>query len=169
MLYALLTAAALNAPGPGADENPAPPKGPQPTARVASLDEEGNVRVRITEAGERPVTTVKRTVVGGAVREVETTVMTPFFSEIVKKVPVKDVKAFDTRGKALDEKALAEALKKETIVLVSADGNPVDPFYLKIVKEGTVVLVLPQDAKEKTPGPLLPPLPTLPPPKGKED
>jgi uncharacterized protein (TIGR03067 family) len=55
---------------------------------------------------------------------------------------LKEIQAFDTRGKRIEAKSLRILLKENTDVLVSADGRPVDPFYLRLVKEGTVVLLL---------------------------
>lgn len=61
---------------------------------------------------------------------------------------LKYVQAFDTKGKPITAKRLRALLKKQTDVLVSADDRPVDPFYLRLIKEGTVVLIL-QPAKEE--------------------
>ncbi len=66
-----------------------------------------------------------------------------------------EVKAYDTRGKVVQPKKLPELLKGETVVLVSADGKPVDPLYLRLVKDGTLVFVLPASA---IPPPAPPPL-----------
>jgi len=48
----------------------------------------------------------------------------------------------DIHGKNLDEKEILKRLKVETPVLVSVDGEMLDPYYLKLVKEDTVVIVL---------------------------
>ena len=53
-------------------------------------------------------------------------------------IDARQVKAFGTDGKEIDAKKLARLLAKETPVLVSADGKPIDPFYLRVVKEGTL-------------------------------
>jgi len=62
---------------------------------------------------------------------------------------LNDVQAFDTKGKRIEAKKLPDLLKKKTAVLVSADGQPVDPFYLQLVKDGTVVLILQPASKEE--------------------
>ncbi len=49
-------------------------------------------------------------------------------------------RAFDRSGKEVDAKRLAELLKKPRVVLLSADGKPVDPFYLCTINEGTLTL-----------------------------
>jgi hypothetical protein len=71
--------------------------------------------------------------------------------------PLEEVQVYDTRGKAVSPKKLPGLLKGETFVLVSADGKPVDPLYLRLVKEGTLVFVLPAP-------PTPPPVPPAPAP-----
>ena len=44
-------------------------------------------------------------------------------------------------GKKLTAEEVLTALEKPTIVLISSDGNDVDPYYLKIVKPDTLVIV----------------------------
>ncbi len=70
-----------------------------------------------------------------------------------------NVKAYDTEGKRVERVKLTLLLQEETLVLVSADGRPVDPLHLRLVKEGTLVLVLPMPTS-------VPPVavPTVPPP-----
>jgi hypothetical protein len=46
-------------------------------------------------------------------------------------------------GRAIDAKELRKRLKKETVVLFSADNRPVDPLHLRLYKEDTLVFVLP--------------------------
>jgi RNA polymerase sigma factor (sigma-70 family) len=67
---------------------------------------------------------------------------------------LKQVKAHDARGKPVEHKKLRELLKEEMPALVSADGQPVDPLHLRLVKEDTLVFVLP--------APVAPPPPAVP-------
>src|SRR5262249_49817852 len=82
---------------------------------------------------------------------------------VTREFDLKDVQAFDTRGKKLDAKALKKALSKEVPALMSADGKPVDPLHLRLIKDGTVILVLPVPARV-VPVPIkpLPPVPVKP-------
>jgi len=157
VLHLLLAASLLNAPAP-AEETPAPPKGPQPRVCLASADADGNVRLHVFVAEVVPVKETQTVDENGRLVQREVTVYRTTSRELEQKYPARDVQAFDPRGKPLDARAVAEALKKEAVVLVSADGNPVDPFYLKIVKESTLVLVLP-GSKDKAPVPVPPPPP----------
>jgi RNA polymerase sigma factor (sigma-70 family) len=66
-----------------------------------------------------------------------------------------EVRVFDGKGAAIDVAELPRLLKGETLVLVAADGRPVDPLHLRLVKEGTLLFVLP--------GGPVPPAPPAPP------
>jgi RNA polymerase sigma factor (sigma-70 family) len=68
---------------------------------------------------------------------------------------VEEVKVCDTRGQVIAQKKLPALLKGEMYVLVSADGKPVDPLHLRLVKEGTLVFMLPASL---TPQPAIPPV-----------
>ena len=118
-----------------ADDRPRPKAFPPTTAR-AGLDG-GTVTVRI------PAHTyeLKPAEGGGAT-------IVPVVKEDVVRLDLKEVEAFDTRGRKVDAEALRDRLKAETHVLVSPQG-PADPYYLEVVKEGTLVLVVPF---EKRPG-----------------
>jgi len=66
------------------------------------------------------------------------------------RLELTEVKAFDTRGRKVDTEALRDRLKAETHVLLSYDGA-VDPYYLEVVKEGTLVLVVPVEKRPDIP------------------
>jgi hypothetical protein len=66
--------------------------------------------------------------------------------EEVRLVQFKELQAYGVDGKKIETSSVAERLKKEIAVLVSADGQQVDPFHLQLIKEGTLVLVLPSEA-----------------------
>jgi RNA polymerase sigma factor (sigma-70 family) len=54
-----------------------------------------------------------------------------------------DVEVFDTKGKKLDKKEVIKRLKEETVALASLTGEKVDPLHLRLIKDGTLVFVLP--------------------------
>jgi len=72
----------------------------------------------------------------------ETVTVTVYVVRHVSRV-IERPRAFDRSGKEVDAKRLAVLLVKPTVVLQSADGKPVDPFYLRTMKEGTLTLLLP--------------------------
>jgi hypothetical protein len=120
------------------------PKGPQPLQVVAQMDREGNIMIRQTVPEYR--TETRERVVnkdGRPVKEMYT-VTTMVHVPIVRKVAAKAIPVYTADGKKVDPKALPKLLKKETAVLLSLDGRMVDPFYLQILKEGTLILVPPE-------------------------
>ena len=54
---------------------------------------------------------------------------------------LKDVQVLDTKGKEVAKDELANLLKDETVAVASF--GPVDPLHLRILKEGTLVFILP--------------------------
>lgn len=114
------------------------PKGFPPETARASLDGE-NVTVRI------PVITNKlKQAEGGA------GMLVPAVKEDVVQLSLKEVQAFDTRGRKIGPEAIRDRLKAETHVLVSPSG-PADPYFLEVVKEDTLVLVVPAKKREGIP------------------
>jgi RNA polymerase sigma factor (sigma-70 family) len=54
-----------------------------------------------------------------------------------------DVKVLDTTGKKVDKMDLAKLLKEETVAMASFGGRELDPLHLRVLKEGTLVFILP--------------------------
>jgi len=62
------------------------------------------------------------------------------------KRKLSDLSVTNALGQKLSEEQIRKALKKPSIVLLSSDGKPIDPYYLKIIKPETLVIV------DRTPG-----------------
>lgn len=60
-----------------------------------------------------------------------------------KSFPANQVKGYTPRGERIGASELRRKLKKDTLALVSLDGKPVDPFYLQLITDDTIVLVPP--------------------------
>jgi len=71
---------------------------------------------------------------------------------------LKEVRVFDTKGKEIGKQKLAKLLKDETVAVVSFGEQLPDPLHLRILKEGTLVFILP-----------LPPAGGMPLPAGNQD
>ena len=93
----------------------------------------------------------------GAKREQPVTYYVPVTRSQDIFYALNNVEVFGTDGKKVNRKEAARLLAKDRPILVSADGRPVDPLYLKVVKEGTLILVL-LPATATTPTPRLVPL-----------
>jgi hypothetical protein len=73
------------------------------------------------------------------------------------------VQVFDHNGKRLAPNDIPRFLKSMP-VLVSSDGKPVDPFYLRLLREGSLIVVSPALATS-TASPIPPAVPIpIPPP-----
>jgi RNA polymerase sigma factor (sigma-70 family) len=57
--------------------------------------------------------------------------------------PARVVRAYGADGKEIAGKALAARLRKETPVLVSDDGEMIDPEYRSLLRDDALILVLP--------------------------
>jgi hypothetical protein len=152
MLQTLLAAVVLAAPAP---ETPLP-TGPAPQLAVVRLNSDGNLVQRVTvEVAKEVLREIKKTIDG---REV--VVQQKFI--IIEQTFVdearagKGLAAFDATGKQVPADRLPGLLAKDTLVLISADGNKLDPAYLRVIKDGTLVLVLP---RQTVPPEKLPKLP----------
>jgi hypothetical protein len=145
---------------PEADGSPARiPNSPLPLMVLARMTSENRLRVRMPTTAYVPVTTYVPAPKWEEPRtsyEVQTT-------ERIEIHPAADVEAFGMDGRRIPLKNLANLLRDERPVLLSANGRKVDPFYLQLIKEGTVILVLPP----LKPPPLRKgPVPDLPPQRG---
>jgi RNA polymerase sigma factor (sigma-70 family) len=67
------------------------------------------------------------------------------------KCDLKEIQIFDTKGNEIEKKDLAKRLKEETLALISF--GPVDPLHLRLLKEGTLVFILPLPPEDKMPLP----------------
>jgi hypothetical protein len=73
-----------------------------------------------------------------------------------------DVEILDTRAKRVDRKTVLKRLRTETVALASMWGQKVDPLHLRVIKDGTLIFVLP--APPGVPG-AAPPGPGIPGPQ----
>lgn len=60
---------------------------------------------------------------------------------VTHKAALQDLEVYAGKGKRLSTQELPNLVKAGSVVLVAADENKVDPSYLAVLKEDTVVLV----------------------------
>lgn len=139
---------------PVAGPTPSLPPGSQPVIGIACQQGEQIVLRNSVMAYETRQSMRK---IPGEKREQPVTYYVPVRRSQDIFCALKDVEVFGTDGKKVNRKEVARLLAKDRPVLVSADGRTVDPRYLKVVKEGTLILVLSQ-AKVTQPAPTFIPL-----------
>ncbi len=144
MTHAALTIlmTVLAAPAPEVEVVKAP-QGPQPQQVLVRLDKEGNLEVMTSRQVPEERNVTKTVVVDGVARAVieKVTVMVPV--QVSYRILTEGMKVATAGGKAVDAKDLPERLKNWTPVMLSADGNKIDPFYLGVLKENTLTIVVP--------------------------
>jgi RNA polymerase sigma factor (sigma-70 family) len=117
-------------------------KGLPPTFGRASIDADGRLVLRTASVYYEPVTRYdydNNRKVAMPVTSYEMKV-----AEQAAHYDVREVTATDLAGKPIDAKTLAKRLEKETAVLIGQFGQTVDPYYLAVVREGTIILGLRQ-------------------------
>jgi hypothetical protein len=126
------------------------PGSPPPRMAFAVMTGNGTLIVRMPTTTYVPVTSY----VEQDGKEVPRTTYQVETKEGLRRFAPEEVRAFGTDGKRLERKTLLARLSKEEVpVLVSSDGREVDPFHLQLIKEGTVILVLPVESLELPPRP----------------
>jgi hypothetical protein len=79
--------------------------------------------------------------VGDRVEQREATVMVPVQRTVRVALGSKEVRLFNGRGKPVEPRDIPRYITGVTAVLVSADGNEVDPFYLRMARPGSLIVV----------------------------
>jgi hypothetical protein len=133
------------------------PKGLPPSFVLAKMGKDGRILVRRVVVEMVPVLKEKLVEVNGEKRKVQFTENMQVSRVVEGQLDGKSVQVFGTDGKQVEAKAVEKALEKETPVLLAAGGNKVDPFYLRFIKDGTLILVAPMPAT--TPAPVPVPVP----------
>jgi hypothetical protein len=118
------------------------PERPPPQVAVAGVDDRGGFIVAVPAYYYEPRTRRVRNADG---EEQNVTRYELVVEAQERRYPAADVEVYDTEGRRLTRKDAAGRLSKRKAVLVSADGREVDPFYLQVAREGTLVLVVKAD------------------------
>jgi RNA polymerase sigma factor (sigma-70 family) len=113
------------------------PTGPAPVQVLVRLDAWGRLAVRSAITKYRQVQGLDAT--GQKVK-----VWLAEAGTKTQRYDPEDIRVYDTAGKRVDSKVLAKLIPKEIPALASVNGKKVDPLHLRLIKEGTLVLVLPQ-------------------------
>ena len=141
MLTSFVLSMALAAPVPA----PAAPvaSGPVPRLMELKANADGKVTVTVlrTEMQKVQVTTAGP---NGAAPAVVTRDVPVTKVAVVELGDVKDLKVTTADGKKVETADAVKALKGGAVVVVSADGRPVSPNFLKLFKDDVLVLASPE-------------------------
>jgi hypothetical protein len=144
MLTCLTLSFVLGAPVP-AGAAPDLPVGPAPRIVVLKPDAEGAIRVPVSRAGRAGAAAGVIVVGGGAnPNGGQIVIQGSMEATPVPLTEVKDLAVTTADGKKVEVADAAKRLAKGGVVVVSADGKPVDPQHLKLFKGDVLVLVAPE-------------------------
>jgi hypothetical protein len=135
-------------PRPSAPGAPRPPErepasiGPMPVTALAVAGPKGSIRVQMPVPVYVPRTSYVLEEGGKVARPITSYALVP--RRQWQLFPARKVEASQAHIGPVSSEKLSELLAKETPVLLSTDGQKVDPFHLQVIKRGTLVLVVPQ-------------------------
>ena len=145
MLTSFVLSMALAAPVPA----PAAPVASGPVPRLLELkaNADGKVTVTVARTEMVKVTVAQGNAInpnGGAAPAVVTRDVPVTKMVVVELGDVKDLKVTTADGKKVETADAVKALKGGAVVVVSADGKPVSPNFLKLFKDDVLVLASPE-------------------------
>jgi hypothetical protein len=157
-LLAVVLPLALAAPGPDEKKAALPTTPPPRIASVSELKpEEGEITLHEVTQQMVPELRKEQRTVNGKTVEVTVTHYRAVVVQQQRKCYLKEGKAYDTAGAPLEAAEVWKRLKVGAPVLVSADGNKVDPAYLGVVAKEAVILAFPDGLDTPVPLPAKPP------------
>jgi hypothetical protein len=128
----------------GADPDPVVlPKGPAPSILVGKIDRAGNLVSQVVVTEFVPVTEEYVVDVMGRKEVRNRTVNRPVMKTVMQTRDLSKATATTARGIKIDPADLARRLEKPGLVVLSADGKPVEAGYLSLFKDDTIVIVVP--------------------------
>ena len=119
------------------------PVGPAPIVVELKPNSEGKVLVTVRREEKRKVPVAQ----GGAVNPNNPVLereITSIRTMQIELGDVKDLQVTTAAGKAFDAKDAIAKIKDGAIVVLTTDGKKVDPNYLRVFKDDTLVLVSPE-------------------------
>jgi hypothetical protein len=120
------------------------PAGPPPTMIVvSSIDPSGALLSKQLTTRAIPVAEDRVVIEAGIMKKVTVTTYKYVPEERHNKYVLKDLEIYDVKGEKVKQEAALKRLTPGTVVLLSTNGQKVDPAYLRIVKEDTLILVQP--------------------------
>jgi hypothetical protein len=131
------------------------PRGVPPTINLVRLNKKGELVMLVIIPVTREVLEKRSEDRGGKKVEVEVRKLVTETMVRQQTVDARGMQASEVGGKKIDPKKLPTLLAKQTPVLISSDGKPINPIYLKLFKKDTLILTFPR--------PAAPPAPPVPP------
>jgi hypothetical protein len=120
------------------------PTGPPPRVMAADVEGDGQPYVLTQGTDYVPVVREVTVIVMGRVEKRTETVTVPVIRQIKVHLNDKDVQVFGADGKRIAAEDVPKMIPRAGPILVSSDGKPIDPFYLRLLREGAVSVASPR-------------------------
>jgi hypothetical protein len=116
------------------------PQGPPPHLTFASVNREGKLKLT-----NRHVVQFESKVVrtNGKPQEIPDVIRGTDTQIRVRALNAATATFFDTEGETLTADKVSERLKQETLLVESSDEELPDPFYMRLLRKGVLVMALP--------------------------
>jgi hypothetical protein len=121
-----------------------PPQGPAPLIVDLKPNPDGKVLVTVRREEKRKVAVRGPAINPNAPDGAETREITSIRTLQVELTDVKDLQVFTAGGKAVETKDALAKIKEGAVVIRTTDGKKVDPNFLRVFKDDTLVLVSPE-------------------------
>lgn len=127
------------------------PAGPAPSIFVvAGVDRTaGTYTVTQIVPVQEAYVVEKTVIVGGMEQKVKQTATRIVHKTVLVSRSLKGLEFYNVKGEKLMDEEAMKRFVAGAVVLLSADGNKVDPAYLRIVKDDALIVVLPSPTIEK--------------------
>ena len=150
LVVALIGFALLAAPSRGQDATKLPTGSAPMSFAVAGVDRTaGTYTVNHILPEFKPFQTQTTVIVGGKEQKVTVTSYKVSHKSTTGSYPLKGLEFYNVKGEKLKDDEATKRFVTGAVVLLSIDGNKVDPVYLRIVKEDTLILVRDNTVVEK--------------------
>jgi hypothetical protein len=116
--------------------------GKGPRLALARVDD-GQLRIPDKVLLMRTETRIEKRLIDGKMVDVHVPVTRSEYRLVERSYPPDAVRAFDLEGKPISFKELAKLLTRQGPVVISDDGQPLDPAYRSAYKADTIVLAFP--------------------------
>ncbi len=138
MFTAFVLSMALANPLPPGAQPAAAPSGPAPRLMELKADANGKVMIHILRT---EIVKAKVAKADGGEGTVEVPVTKP---AVVDLSEIKDLKITTADGKKVEVADAVKKIKDGAVVVISADGKPVGPAFLKVLKDDALILASPE-------------------------
>jgi hypothetical protein len=120
------------------------PVGPPPRVMIAKIEADGQPYIFTAVLENKRVTRTVTEMNMGRLEQRTETITVPVTYYLKVALNDNDAKVYAADGKRIAPEDVQQLIPNDSPVLVSSNGDPVDPIYLRLLGKGAVVVVSPR-------------------------